>query len=81
MDVNGLGAGVGGGGLIGMVLTYLGIREKFSDNDKKHDEIARTFERVVFKDTCKACNKGLHDKLDLVSNKLDHVIERIDRGQ
>ena len=77
MDIQNAGAGAGIGGFFGMILTLLGIKSKFSDQDKRIDKIE---ERQVWRDTCIATHKGVDRRLSSIEQKIDKILYRVNGG-
>ena len=77
MDIQDTGVGAGIGGFFGMILTLLGIKSKFSDQDKRMDKME---ERQVWQDTCIATHKGVDGRLESIEQKIDKILYRVNGG-
>jgi hypothetical protein len=67
MPIDDIGMGLGGGTLIGTVLTYLGIKQR----------IEKVESEVRFKDTCIEIHKAIDSRLSKIEDKQDRHLETI----
>ena len=61
----------GGGGLVGAVLTFLGLRERMATQDKRIEALET---EVVYKDVHVECSRSWHDALARIDSKLDILL-------
>ena len=67
-------AGYGaGGGIIGVILSYLGFKQRMDRADK---DIANIYASAVFQSTCDVCHGATNQRLDSIEKKIDILIER-----
>ena len=68
-----LGGAGAGGGILGGLLTFLGIRSKINDVDKRVDRLTDV---VQFVSTCKATHEAIDKRLGRIEDGIDTLVKR-----
>ena len=73
------GGAIGGGGILGAILTFFGIKSKIDSVDKRVDNLTNV---VQFASTCGATHKGVENQFKNLNEKIDNnhadVKDRLD---
>lgn len=72
MAMDEIGMGLGGGTLLGTVLTYLGMKQRIDRVEKSNDEMK---DKVRYVDTCVEIHKAVERRLESIEGKQDTVLE------
>lgn len=79
MNIGDAGLGAGGG-VIGAILTWLGIKQRIDDQDKRMDRHEKRIECLeqdtVYKDQHGECSRAWHDALERLDRKMDVLLSR-----
>ncbi len=67
------GAGAGGG-ILGAVLTFFGIKQRIDRQDKVIDDMSAG---TVWRPTCAATHEAVNHRLDSIERKIDLLIEKV----
>ena len=59
------GATAGGGGILGALLGFFGVKSKIDSVDKRVNDLTKV---VQFEKTCEATHKGVDDKFETIHN-------------
>lgn len=78
MDIEGIGAGVGSGGVIGAVLTWLGFKSRIDNIEKRFEDHQN---RVVHNDTCNQIHKGVDQRFEGIDEKLNQILNILIKGK
>lgn len=76
MALDEIGMGLGGGTLLGTVLTYLGIKQRVDRNEKSIDDIKKN---VRYVDTCLKIHEATDRRLESIESKQDSIEAKQDR--
>ena len=71
MALDEIGMGLGGGTLLGTVLTYLGMKQRIDRVEKSADDMKKTIRYV---DTCIEIHKAVERRLESIEGKQDAVL-------
>ena len=71
MALDEIGMGLGGGTLLGTVLTYLGMKQRIDRVEKSADDMKKTIRYV---DTCIEIHKAVERRLERIEGKQDAVL-------
>lgn len=72
MALDEIGMGLGGGTLLGTVLTYLGMKQRVDRIEKSADDMKKTIRYV---DTCLKIHEATDRRLESIESKQDKVLE------
>jgi hypothetical protein len=70
-DPSDIGGGLIGGGVLGALLTFFGIKSRM---DKQDDRIDKMEERVRFIDTCEVIHKSIDSNLNEIKGDVKTII-------
>ena len=71
MALDEIGMGLGGGTLLGTVLTYLGMKQRIDRVEKSNDDMK---DKIRFIDTCIEIHKSVDRRLESIEGKQDAVL-------
>ena len=71
MALDEIGMGLGGGTLLGTVLTYLGFKQRIDRLEKSNDDIKK---EIRFVDTCIEIHKAVEKRLGSIEEKQDTML-------
>lgn len=71
MALDEIGMGLGGGTLLGTVLTYLGMKQRIDRIEKGTDDMK---EKIRYVDTCIEIHKAVERRLESIEGKQDTVL-------
>lgn len=72
MEIDQIGAGIGGGSLLGAILTWLGFKTRIDSLEKR---IENYHNEYVQSGTCNAVQKGVDQRFEGIDQKLNQILE------
>ena len=72
MALDEIGMGLGGGTLLGTVLTYLGMKQRVDRIEKSTDDMKKTIRYV---DTCIKIHEAVDRRLESIEGKQDKILD------
>ena len=67
-----IGSGTGGG-ILGTILAYLGLKSKV---DALEAKVEKQGDKTVWRDTCIATHKAINGRLERIEDKVDKLLNR-----
>ena len=74
MALDEIGMGLGGGTLLGTMLTYLGMKQRVDRIEKSSDDMKKNIRYV---DTCLKIHEAVDRRLENIESKQDRVLETV----
>ena len=71
-DLKDIGAGIGGGGLLGAILTWIGFKSRIDGMEKRFEDHKKT---VVYEDTFNATIKPMQKDIETISKDIKQILE------
>lgn len=76
MAIEDIGLGAGAGGLLGAILTFIGIKQRLDRQDK---DIEKINDGTVWRSTCHATHKAIFDDREINNQRLYRIETKIDQ--